>query len=248
MTRSFVESQRHYFENSDPKRFRWQTTNRYVAQQEQKLLAPFLEQINGCRRLLEIGCGEGANLILAGFLSKTECWMLDQSWDRTRFAAQKTGGIGICGDGLILPFRSGSFDAVFIRDVLHHVEDPVATLREAQRVLSSEGRLFCIEPNGHNLFIRAFAALQPEERGALQLNPSRLRELLAAAGFDKVSTQMQHALPLWRVVCHYKYGWPGLTRVGAIRRLFDRVESWSQHAIRSEHWSYTIVCATKSPL
>jgi SAM-dependent methyltransferase len=37
-------------------------------------------------------------------------------------------------DGVTLPFEEGAFDAVMTVDVLHHCDDPVATLKECSRV------------------------------------------------------------------------------------------------------------------
>ena len=44
-------------------------------------------------------------------------------------------------DGLPLPFADGSFDYILAQDVLEHLADPVATLRELHRILDRGGRL-----------------------------------------------------------------------------------------------------------
>jgi SAM-dependent methyltransferase len=46
-----------------------------------------------------------------------------------------------------LPFDSAQFDAVVIRSVLEHVEDPTATFREIARVTRPGGRVFMNLPN-----------------------------------------------------------------------------------------------------
>ena len=44
-------------------------------------------------------------------------------------------------DGLPLPFADGSFDYILAQDVLEHLADPVATLRELHRILDRGGHL-----------------------------------------------------------------------------------------------------------
>jgi ubiquinone/menaquinone biosynthesis C-methylase UbiE len=45
--------------------------------------------------------------------------------------------------GEYLPFRDGSFDAVFSMAVLEHVRDPFRCAREITRVLKAGARLIC---------------------------------------------------------------------------------------------------------
>ena len=54
------------------------------------------------------------------------------------FAADVKGG---------LPFADGTFDRVFMLEVLEHVENPSQCLREVKRVLNSTGRLILSVPN-----------------------------------------------------------------------------------------------------
>jgi len=50
------------------------------------------------------------------------------------------------GDGMTLPFRDGSFDAVVVLSSLEFIPDPAACLRECRRVLRAGGRLICVRP------------------------------------------------------------------------------------------------------
>ena len=55
-------------------------------------------------------------------------------------------GIDVVADAHALPFEDGAFAGIVMLDVLHHLERPVAFLREAARVLAPGGRLAMIEP------------------------------------------------------------------------------------------------------
>jgi SAM-dependent methyltransferase len=60
-------------------------------------------------------------------------------------------------DAQRLPFASGSVANIVMIDVLHHLEFPASFLREAQRVLRSDGRIVMVEPAitwGSSLFYR----------------------------------------------------------------------------------------------
>jgi SAM-dependent methyltransferase len=46
-----------------------------------------------------------------------------------------------------LPFDEGSFDGVVLKDVLEHVAEPVALVREVRRVLRPGGRVFASSPD-----------------------------------------------------------------------------------------------------
>lgn len=56
----------------------------------------------------------------------------------------------VCGDGLNLPFKDCSLDAVFVGQVLHHFSDAKEPLKEINRILKKNGILFNIEPNDWN--------------------------------------------------------------------------------------------------
>lgn len=45
-----------------------------------------------------------------------------------------------------LPFKSESFDNIVGMDVVHHLDDPLLFLREAERILRPQGRIVLIEP------------------------------------------------------------------------------------------------------
>ena len=55
-------------------------------------------------------------------------------------------GIDVVADAHDMPFADASFAGIIMLDVLHHLERPVAFMREAARVLQPGARLAMIEP------------------------------------------------------------------------------------------------------
>jgi SAM-dependent methyltransferase len=60
--------------------------------------------------------------------------------------ADLAGACDVRADVAALPFRSGAFDAVKATEVLEHVADPAAALRECARVLGGGGHLVLTVP------------------------------------------------------------------------------------------------------
>lgn len=63
-------------------------------------------------------------------------------------AADQPPGIAYCcGESEALPFPDATFDGVLVNEVLEHVVDEAATLREIRRVLRPGGHLALLGPN-----------------------------------------------------------------------------------------------------
>lgn len=87
------------------------------------------------RRVLDLGCGPGGysrTLGERGF----ECRALDVEETYVE-AARGLGVEAALYDGERLPLEDGSVDTVILLEVLEHLEDPAALLREAARVARS---------------------------------------------------------------------------------------------------------------
>lgn len=72
-----------------------------------------------------------------------------------------------CASAESLPFEDSSFDGVLLNEVLEHVRDEDATLREIWRVLRKRGYLVLMSPNryfpfeGHGMRLRGFSVPFP---------------------------------------------------------------------------------------
>lgn len=93
-------------------------------------------RIDGINSMLEIGAGRGLtqNYLKVDSLVKTD--VIKQPW------------IDVVANGEGLPFEDGSFDAVLMVAVLHHMAFPLRALQEAQRVVRLNGKIFILEPHG----------------------------------------------------------------------------------------------------
>jgi SAM-dependent methyltransferase len=234
--RTFSDEQRSYWSDLDAAHFRWQTRGPYFAATEAALLAHV--DVRAGERLLEIGCGEGANLHhLAGRGAKR--FGVDFTHEKARFARSETGAATARADAERLPFCDAAFDAILVRDLLHHVPDRCAVLDEALRVLRPGGRITVIEPNARSPLIAAQAAAIPAERGMRVSTGDRLIGELLRAGFEGVTLDRAQPLPLSRLLLHPKFGRPSLGALGPLAWGLGRLER-SLALLPSWLWTYLV--------
>ena len=108
-------------------------------------LVPRLVPAERRGRILDLGSGCGVNSELLARFGKTV--LVDRSADALELAAKRHPLDAACrADALRLPFREGSFDLAVMLDLLEHLEDDAAGLREVARVLSPRGRLLLMVP------------------------------------------------------------------------------------------------------
>lgn len=167
--------------------------------------------------VLDLGCGEGRHVISAYVAADVHSVGIDLSLEdlqttREKFADFEEPGnqaksFGLSSaSALALPFADNSFDKVICSEVLEHIDDYQAALREIERVLKPGG-LFCASvprrwpeqicwalsegyyqtPGGH---LRIFHA-------------SQLRGEIEHLGFDHYHRHWAHALhaPFWWLQC-----------------------------------------------
>ena len=120
-----------------------------------KILRNFLEDI--CRevsdrrpRILDVGCGTGANLLMLSEYGDAEG--VDVSEDALAFCRERGLEKVKLGAAEELPYEDGTFDLVTALDVVEHLDDDLGGLREMRRVLRPGGRvLLFAETPGHAL-------------------------------------------------------------------------------------------------
>jgi SAM-dependent methyltransferase len=100
-------------------------------------------------RLLEIGCGAGANLRELSPQFEVAVGM-DLEMRALGFCRDL---IPVQGNALApLPFMDAAFDAVLMIDILEHLADPGALVEEAARVLRHDGAVVVMVPAGPGLW------------------------------------------------------------------------------------------------
>jgi SAM-dependent methyltransferase len=118
------------------------------------------------RRIVDFGCGSGANSVLLSGRG-AEVWGVDISEDLIRIAARRLAVNGraggarfVVGSAHDLPFPDGSVDVVFGIAILHHLDLRLVS-REVHRVLRPGGRAIFQEPVRNSRVIRFLRSLVP---------------------------------------------------------------------------------------
>jgi SAM-dependent methyltransferase len=148
-----------------------------------KILEGFVADI--CRqvtdrrpRILDVGCGTGANLIMLSKYGDAEG--VDVSEDALAFCRERGLDKVKLGDGEELPYDEGTFDLVTAFDVVEHMDDDLAGLSEMHRVLRPDGRVLLFVPT----FMFLWGLQDDVSNHRRRYRLSQLRRVLEQAGFQ----------------------------------------------------------------
>jgi ubiquinone/menaquinone biosynthesis C-methylase UbiE len=187
-------------------------------------------------RWLDFGCAEGSYTSAMVAMGADSAVGVDVSSERIDLAKsrfQTNSNVGFCHTPDIrLPFGDSSFDGAFVNEVMEHVTDEVASVRELFRVLRPGGYLAVISPNRGfpfechgaqfgKLAIRSPVPILPwlpnrfaqRFMNARNYWPAELRDLIGQQGFIVLSVQF-----VWPVLEFYRW-------------LPDKVCRWYQQRI-----------------
>jgi SAM-dependent methyltransferase len=135
--------------DAHPERFRLATrvTRRHLTAGPTlyELLAERLAR-TGPRRILDIGCGEGA--LRAALPAPLAARTVGLDASTTMLGAHPPPVVQ--ADATALPFTAGAFDAAVAVNVLDHLPEPTVAVAEAHRVLATGGTLIAATASRHD--------------------------------------------------------------------------------------------------
>ncbi|MFI5287693.1 MAG: class I SAM-dependent methyltransferase [Candidatus Dormibacteria bacterium] len=152
-----------------------------------RLLLDALRGIEG--DVVDIGCGAG-NVVRAIAESRPDLRLHGVDVSAGALEAARLAGPGLdfqLAPAESLPYQDGSMSAVVMLDVLEHLEDPAAVLREIHRVLSPGGLFHIVLPlevqpwTFYRLVTRFGWKAKLHHCGHIQLFDARRFEVMAAA-------------------------------------------------------------------
>lgn len=115
--------------------------------------------------VLDIGAGDGKITSMIGAIG------VDDDKEGVRLAQEKGVNV-ILGDAYHLPFYENQFDAVFMGDVLEHMEFPLRCVKEVARVC--KGYFYCVTP---------IKGMQNDPFHYNEFTPQELKYLVETVGF-----------------------------------------------------------------
>lgn len=144
---SEVRHQREILENLE--RWRQKPLLQLIYRDYANLIKGYFLDVN--KPIIEIGAGIGN---LKNYLNGIICTdLFPNPW------------IDVVCSAYHLPFKGGTVSNIFMFDVFHHLERPMAFLKEAQRVLNKNGRVIMIEPYISLFSYPVYGLLHHEEIG-----------------------------------------------------------------------------------
>ena len=147
-------------------------------------------------RVLDFGCGTGNYLVQMRQRFDCACYGVEPSEGMRAAAAEKDESLILAaGDHEDIPFESGSFDFIYMIDVIHHVPDLGQMFTELARVLAPAGQI-CVVTESHpqiggRFYNQYFPSLEEVETGRY---PS-IASIIAAAATGGLHFQGRETIP-----------------------------------------------------
>lgn len=137
-----------------------------VREAEFQLIELMLEKldIDEKSRVIEIGCGTANYLRVINKVTKAEIWGIDQSQGMLDRAKEKClgGKFFIDNAEKLSNVPDGSFDLVYMVDVIHHIKDIASMFRNIKRILKPNGMVFVFTDSHEQIKNRLTSKYFPE--------------------------------------------------------------------------------------
>lgn len=140
--------------------------------------------------ILDLGCGDGlSTFYLKKYFPEAFVYGLDISRESIKAALKKNipDSDFRFYDGEKMPYSDKTFDIILLAGVLHHItknESRMCILRECNRVLTPEGRLFVFEHNPFNPITTKIVDWCIFDKGASLISIFGMNNLLRKSNFQ----------------------------------------------------------------
>lgn len=154
-----------------------------------------LPKVEAGKRLLDLGCGNGAFLLRA----RSAGWVVvGADFDSKAVETARSQGLDVHLGGVKkLDPADEQFDVITLAHVIEHVRYPVEVLQACYRLLKPDGFLWIETPNiaseGYRLFGASWRGLEPP-RHLVLFTLESMRNALSTAGFAEVKVQSYRPL------------------------------------------------------
>ena len=142
-------------------------------------------------RILDVGCGVG-HFLNGMKLRGWQAFGIEVSEGAAAYARERFGLEVLVGELEEAELPAAYFDAITLWHVLEHLRDPLATLKEINRLLQDDGLLVFAIPNWESVDARLFGEFWvglDMPRHLYVFPRPALEELLVEAGFKIVETE-----------------------------------------------------------
>jgi ubiquinone/menaquinone biosynthesis C-methylase UbiE len=149
-------------------------------------------QTGQLRQLLDVGSGAGVFLEAAKQYGGWQLHGLEPNARAAQVTQERTGIPIFNGTLEAAAYPAQSFDAITMWDVLEHLHDPVASLRELQRLLKPGGAVFIRVPNAASytrMLAGRYWAGYDLPRHMTVFSPATLQRALLTSGFGEIRSQ-----------------------------------------------------------
>ncbi|MCK5243253.1 class I SAM-dependent methyltransferase [bacterium] len=102
-------------------------------------------------KVLDVGCREGDDAVLLQERCQCQVTAVDIEEHQREWKVRANKDLSfVKASAEKLPFADASFDAVWVKDALHHMDDPLQAMRELTRVSKPGAPVVIIEANRYN--------------------------------------------------------------------------------------------------